>query len=356
MRRQRSSDSTIYFPLRTNVDWFVTPDRAALLARQVKQAMLLYDNLVFQSGLFRAWIGSTGGFQTWIPPDQVTDEMLQRPLSPPGGKHFLKFSGTVVLHEQTERAFKAEFHTLVDEFGGQKLPWVTLDSLVPVDRFKALHEQWARRDTANRNVVIEGVSKRVRRLVLENMNRDMMLASILGSAVSMDALHGPVLAQDVAIREVLRPEVGFLTLEVVVPDFSMLPWSEVIDLREDPAFEAFREKMVHVEARARECLPDGTIADVKYHISQLLLDESLREIQALRPRLLPAITAAATEATLDLLVPLPLQGLGALMAAGQFAAELHEWNQHRRSWIVVLQRLRPSSAKRSEAQLPPPPR
>jgi len=334
----QSVRSTIYFPLRTNVDWFVTPDRATLLARRVKQAVLLYDNLVFESGLYKAWIGPSGAVQSWIPPDQLSEEMLQEAVTPQGEKHFLKFGSTVILDQPTERAFGAQFHTLVNEFGGDDLPWITLQALEPADRFKKVGERLARRDIGNKGIVIEGATRVARDVMLKNVNRDMMLASMLGAAVSMDPLHGPLLVQDVAIREMLTPEVGFLALEVVVPDFSMLPWSEVFDLRGHPAFTAFRRKMVEVETRVRECLPDGTVRDLKHEIMGLLLDESLHEVKRLAPRLAPSLACVVADAALDLLVAVP--AVRAIKAVGEFAWDFKDWNEHRKSWTVVLHRLR----------------
>jgi len=346
VKRGQSVGSTIYFPLRTNVDWFVTPDRATLLERRMKQAVLLYDNLVFESGLYKAWIGPNGAVQSWVPPDQLTEEMLQEPVTPQGEKHFIKFGGTTILDQPTQRAFGAQFHTLVNEFGGSELPWITLQSLEPVDRFKEVGERLASRDIRNKGIIIEGATRIVREVMLKNMNRDMMLASFLGAAVSMDPLHGPILAQDVAIKTGLSPEVGFLALEAVLPDFSMLPWSEVLDLRKHPAVTAFRRKMVQVETRARDCLPDGSIGDLRKEIKELVLDESLCEVERLRPRLGTALTGAAADFALELLLPVPAQGVGALVGAAQLAVDLLEWDKYRKSWIVVLQRLRPYRTSR----------
>jgi hypothetical protein len=67
-----------FFPLRTNVGYFDTPDGYLSLIERIKQASLLYDRLVFEGGVFEATITEKGITNTWQPPSQVNVQRLRR--------------------------------------------------------------------------------------------------------------------------------------------------------------------------------------------------------------------------------------------------------------------------------------
>jgi hypothetical protein len=52
--------STFFFPLRTNVGFFDAPENYLSLTERIKQASLLYDRLLFESGIYIVTVLPTG--------------------------------------------------------------------------------------------------------------------------------------------------------------------------------------------------------------------------------------------------------------------------------------------------------
>src|SRR5438105_39691 len=81
--QQEQSPSTFFFPLRTNVHYFDSPEQQLALTERVKQASLLYENLLFEGGMYDAVVwkdeerGGGPSFDMHIPPQDITDEFLK---------------------------------------------------------------------------------------------------------------------------------------------------------------------------------------------------------------------------------------------------------------------------------------
>ena len=68
---------TFFFPLRTSVELFEDRTSPAAVAR-AKEAAILFDRLLFEAGLFDVTIGEDGSWSSWLPPDHITPEHLER--------------------------------------------------------------------------------------------------------------------------------------------------------------------------------------------------------------------------------------------------------------------------------------
>ncbi len=66
-----------FFPLRTSVEFFRDPTSVAAVAR-AKAAAILYDELVFEAGLYDIGITAQGSFANWRPPGKVTPDEIAR--------------------------------------------------------------------------------------------------------------------------------------------------------------------------------------------------------------------------------------------------------------------------------------
>src|SRR6266536_3587599 len=64
------TESVFFFPLRSNVGYFDTPQEYLSLIGRIKQASLLYDYLVFEEGIYTATVWDSGVFDYWMPPDK----------------------------------------------------------------------------------------------------------------------------------------------------------------------------------------------------------------------------------------------------------------------------------------------
>jgi len=105
--------SAIFFPLRTNVQYFTLPEGYLSLEARLKEACLLYDQLVLEAGMYMALIGPERSIDFWVPPHQLTEDMLRDRWEPTGGEFVL----VIREHEMVspaERRFKSDGRTILD--------------------------------------------------------------------------------------------------------------------------------------------------------------------------------------------------------------------------------------------------
>jgi hypothetical protein len=130
--------STIFFPLRTNVNYFQSKQEYMDLQSRVKQSLILYDKVVFQAGEYQCIVGPEGIIQNFQIPDkerrrqlgvQLEEDDIQanhfwlsvRPSNANPPEPF-----TTILDSPLERIFRSQFHTLVSEIRGHGINEVDL--------------------------------------------------------------------------------------------------------------------------------------------------------------------------------------------------------------------------------------
>lgn len=132
--------SRIFFPLRTSVELFEDPNSPEAVTR-AKQAAVLYDELVFETGLYEVSVTSEGYLDQTTTPESLTPELLEnsRRVKEPG-THFGVAVGAKgdnemlpVFDAPLSVSYAAEFHTgILQDIEEFKPEWVkTVD--IPTD-------------------------------------------------------------------------------------------------------------------------------------------------------------------------------------------------------------------------------
>lgn len=340
--------STFFFPLRTNVEYFVSPEGFLALEQRVKQAAILYDVIIFEGGIYTASVGPTGSMDFWIPPDQVTEEELGLKFEPYGGHHHLAIAPTGSRQFQTlisgsvERRFRSEFHSILKSLGPECPKWVKVDTYDLTPEAKNLVNRLSQSDERNLDIEIGKEQRFLKSKILHNLNRDLTLIWCLGYAASIDPLYAPILHKKMTAHGGLQPASGFLTLEFAVPDFSQLPWEVIAELREHKAMAEFRRRMIDTENLVRASLPNGNEAELRHQISQVITDELLKEIKSLQP----TTRGTAINLTLNLvsgLVPFPW---GTISSVTSSITQITKLTEAQNSWITIFMKLRASNPER----------
>jgi len=344
--------STFLFPLRTNVEYFASPEGYLTLLERIKQASILYDTLIFEGGMYVATVWEMGSFDQWIPPQDVTEEILKVEFEPTGGEDFVSMTptgsdqGQVVLSGPVERRFRSEFHSVLRDLEAERLPWLKMATFNLPPEGKRLADRLREEDERNPSIVLREGSHFLKAKILANLNSDLILIASLRTAASIDPLYAPILQQKTVSDQSLAPAVGFLALQVAIPNFASLPWETIVELREKPALVEFRKKMTSIEMMARSALPEGEVGELKYQVSQTISEELLQEIAHLQPKLSKVAGDVMLDLVLDLMagllsvsvqVPLPV---GAAVTGLQGIVEMVKAD---RSWITAFLRLRGSS-------------
>ncbi len=64
----------VFFPLKSNIGWFQSPDLLKDMTNRVKLALLLYDELIIEDGTFEGQVLEGGGSNFYHPPGSLPVE------------------------------------------------------------------------------------------------------------------------------------------------------------------------------------------------------------------------------------------------------------------------------------------
>ena len=335
-----------FFPLRTNVQYFDTPEGFLTLEQRLKQALILYDRVLLQSGAYQAHVGPKGAFDLHLPPDNMPDQMeLQRlrDVNSVAGEFTVSFQTDTtppyrqVFTSPRECLFSGEFHSLYStaresaDFEGLELTDVVLN-----DAGKQHAELLKQNYLRSEDPTLPDGSTVLQGHIVGGFFRDLVLTSALGCAASMDPLHTSILDFYAQAFGGFRTAPGVFALEFEVPSVASLSWEEIAQLRADPALTELRERWFIAERTARESVSGADENEIKEAVRGILHAELIEE---LRRRVAPKggeLAAAVSWQLAGGLIP-PLGLLQTGLSVGQlFADSSRDWH----SWLAVLMRLR----------------
>jgi len=288
---QEKAPTTFFFPLRTNVHYFDSLEQQLALTERVKQASLLYESLLFEGGMYDAVVWKDeerGGGPSidlhWRPQD-ITDELLKRyQHKPTGGEAHVVIDQYVFAAGEVERRQHAEFHSLLKELNADNLPWIQVDGFSLPGELKSLVSRLALDDESSFGDLLSDKPLFLKKKILNNLNYDLILTSLLNVAASMDGLFEPLLSQKGQRHSGLQSAPGFAAFQVAIPNLSHLPWNEIVDIREQESLKEFRRKIMEIEALAQSMFSHGDVKDLQLRISRIVTQELLKEIRELIPK------------------------------------------------------------------------
>jgi hypothetical protein len=341
------------FPLRSNVAYFETDGSRALdLESRIKLMALLAEELWFEPGMVTVDVTENMVFGPVYHPQADLDEadIRRRRSAAKKGSAFQILIGQQPAPGipappeamrpmgggELQHAFVAEYHLLLAESGLSDVPWVSMGSLEPEGRaaVKARaaeqdREDWALRSDAPQlsdNNLLDSTLKK-------DLNHDLAFSALTGMPVAVDNFHRPMFEWKAAdadpnIRSESPP--GSDALLAWVPDFSQLPWNEIIALHDHDAIGAFRGKLIEAEEKvAQVAEADRAAALAQFGIAELS--------DALRARF-PTLLRVSRGVALDLFMGLALGRLGAI---GTVAKGIATTRKAHDEWVAVLLALQP---------------
>jgi len=337
--------STIFFPLRTSVELFADR-RSPEVVTRAKEAALLYDELIFEEGLYDITITDGGSTDWWLPPDHLTPEQLERSREPipagapmqmvvqaqegPGGP--VTGEPHVMMQGKVGVQLVAEFHSgILDELKAFDPDWVEsiatggtgLASNHPLGRVQS---QLNFQDNFDKELM-PGEDQWRRDFIYKAFNRDSLVAAELDASFSITGLFGPMVER----RGVKLDCAGSEALEILVPNVGALPWEAVVEWREHSGSAEARGKLREFEQRAAESEPEDATA---------FLTQVAREVvagyQAAYEELLPSLPEQLQKELAKTLVSfIPVAGPFVEKGAS-FADIVAQAVQHRRSWVAAM--------------------
>lgn len=331
-----------FFPLRTNVEFFKSGENYLDLKSRAKEALLLYDRVVFQDGVYRCFVGPKGRIEQIHPFDKNRDkdQLEEKDTSK---EFFLQVRPTDaspeapftrLIDSPLERAFRAQFHTLADEITSGGIEGVSLEYFELSQLMQLFARNIAEKDKESIRFP-ENVSKFLEEVVVNNLNIDLLLIALLGHVSVMDSLHSTLLSQKVTEDVKVEDASGFLSLEVFVPNVSELTWDEIRDVRKEPSLIEFRKRLVVAENVAREMLGNTTTEEISQVINSILIEELLEEMK----KRVSTVSRSAVDVGIELIGSV-IPPVGIAKSIIGISDEIKELLDQKRSWITTFMKLR----------------
>jgi hypothetical protein len=341
--------SGVFFGLRTGVELFADPASAAAVTR-AKEAALLYDRVIFEEGLLDVTVGEGGGSTWWTPPHQITQDMRDRARQPTkaGTPFTLSFGKqpaegvpaapedmVTMISTTATHAYMAEYHSgILDETEPLELDWIevvpTGGGSPPSDH--PLGKQISRLDFADfcdKELLADRHSFE-KNLIYKSFNRDSVLASALGAAITITPLFEPMVDR----RGLSIDLPGDTALGILVPNLSNLPWEGVAEFREHPGCQEARAKLREFERRAAAAEP-AEAAEFLRSVAQEVSRAYMQAVEDGRTRLGTELAEEAIKTGVSM-VP----GVGPLVEKAATTVQVaRQAGAERRSWTSAIFKL-----------------
>lgn len=328
------SKSTIFFPLRSNVEWF-GPARVYPLEQRIKESMLLYDYLEFEGGAYTCIVTKKGSFDFHIPESKISTEDRRFLLRGMGRKMELMMMNKSgkripIFRGEIEKYFHADFNSVLQNMECKDLDFVKLKEIGLTQSGKQILRKISTADKRDSNVmsIVKG-SLFLKRKIVDGVNHSLMLSGALKVPILVDNLHEEVLKyklhqtiEKISVNK--KVEVLDSILQLTFPDFSSLDIDNLVELRKDRAIKKFCEKIRDINDRISDASDPVKFREEAQH---LFVRDLLKEIKELAPSKKSIIIDAVGGS-----IPYVGTALG-------IAKNLYNKYDYSRSWLSFLMKL-----------------
>lgn len=342
----------VLLPLRSNIGWFQSFDLRDAIHNRVKESVLLYDELYIEDGTFTADVvdGCYGAFtqyipQGYIPPERRTIEyerdLKQTNITIGIGPEGASAPTSIVLDGNTSFRFKIDYYEIFKDIEISDYDFLKLVSLQSGIRGEVENE--IKRQSWHDESDFKDIhpNKSLRKLIIENLNHDLIASIMLNSSVVMDFIHHELLKRKCwnkgsSFSSMPVPESVALhqILEISVPNFSKLSLEDVIERRYDPSWNNFREFIRSIVITVRydpEILANPTEIEkvIQYNYEGA-------KLRALKDK--SATKKLAVELGLGFASLIP--GYGIIPTIGSMAKSFQQWREDKNAWYAFILKMR----------------
>lgn len=329
--------------------------------RRLKVASLLYDVVFLESGMVSIQAGPSGASSMWRPVPSGETVRWQTPRergvarqhrfefligteTTPGvtAEHMVPLiqSDTSIRWEATFEPFKQEIPR-----GCGWLEWVYSED--PRGEPRRLLDKWVRND--KRNLALDNAipEQFVRSRVVQNANRDLVVAIGAACAASQDGLHARVVVSRFEDEHSDWRLTGY-ALPILIPDVAELSWEAVATIRKERALQQLRGIMEEVEAETSDvAVRGGDLEAAVHHAVETRLANVAGKVDTVagtskRTAVGFVIGAASGVATMGITGPLGVLASTALGSVTGGVLDGLAMVRERRAtqWVSLLNRLR----------------
>lgn len=339
---EEETSSSFWFPLRTNVSYFADRSNYLTLQSRVKEALILFDKVLFQGGDYKLYVGEKNHIEIYMPYGEPHEEGVKFTERSKGAPFSLAFRPStakpkdpdlVLVDDTIWVEYGSQYHNLYKElisFGIEDIDLIDIDLN---SEGKKIANELAEIDLAR--IALYEMNELLGRRLVINLNHDLILQSELRLPSSIDGIHASLLTKKLANMMKFFRVPGFIALDTCVPNFSSLHWDHIAELRHDPSIHEFRREISGIEKGIVDSLGKASEADVRQLINEHLTDELLLEIKNLRP----TKGKILGDISIDLMACL-VPPVGYFKSTFDAVGEMVDLYKSSRSWITMLMKLR----------------
>lgn len=324
----------IYFPIWSNVDFFRDTTKQPELINRIKLSMLMYDNIIFDSGVYDMQCSKFGSF-AFRHPYEGKYKVPESPIENVGLTGQLDGSkeGFHIIPPSKGKGFMVCFEYLINELGLGEEGFVKFQDIELNDYGKKIVDTNIKK-TEEYKDLIDG-SRFCKNRILNNFHTSLILSNNIKTPIMIDNLHYKMI-EKMNITN-LKPE---LKLEVLyrinkllkhqIPDFSLMEIDELLDLREDNLFKKFRSKLIEIN----NILTSKSLTELEeVDIESLFLGEFISQMKEFAP----SAKDVAITGSLGVLGLFP--GVGTVASVANLAytgKEIKDLYDYKNSWIAFV--------------------
>lgn len=339
---QADKQSTFFFPLRSNVEFFRTKETYVDLSTRVKLVSLLYDRIVFQWGIYWCSLGPEGSMDGVRPPGS-TDQDVEMTDNHDSDHFWVRIRAsdagpdvpfTTILESPLERYYKSNFHPLYGELVNAGFENVEIAPITMLAKAKSESRKLSRKvlkkvDQDRENLFLY-------KKIFENLYLDLILISDLAWPASVDQLHSEYIKEIARGNFITSTPPGILSMGLSFPNIGSVPWDEISDLRNEPSVLSLRRKLMELERSVRDMLGESSTEEISREVSRSLIHELIDEVFEGQSTIARELSDYARNLSFDVvgsfLPPATVVGIG--IDAAKTMKKVAEIDAFSRSWIA----------------------
>ncbi|MEZ4711679.1 MAG: hypothetical protein R3A44_31095 [Caldilineaceae bacterium] len=262
-----------FFPLRSNFGWLQNPNLLRQLELRLKLALLIYDEIIVEDGTYQGTLLETFKIEFYSPPGKIPASQrkisIERDIKQSHVRTFIQPKDTIEIHPPIQIAsgdtllrIKMDYFQFLQGVDLQKYDCIKLVSLPDTQNLSSeLKEAIDELNKIDFQIVSEFDNNlKIARIISNNLNRDLIISSLMGSGLVVDPVHERAIYQKARNslkvgNSQLIPDaqysVGQKLLSIRVPNLDVLSLEQVMQLRDDPTWTDFRGRIVEVSNLVR---------------------------------------------------------------------------------------------------------
>lgn len=339
--------SSILFPLRTNINSLQRWGDAYDISGRIKQSMILYQDVIVETGTFRYSGSDRFAFHESMPwsEENTLENVLkdiERIEKRSENGYFTVINGKTRVEKykymiKKKQEFVADYRTVdvISEIEsgsyGKEADFLKYALIQRKENHKETISQNTNTDLTNKEFV-ETAGKTYGKMnlvgLLNNLNDSLALSQLFKMPISVDAIHTPLL------RAKSEVEVGFEFAilnrlpQIAIPDFSKLKLDELLNLRKDRAIESFRDMIWKINSKIQ--------LEGSSNIEELFNQELLNEVAEIAP----TKKKLALDVALGALSFIPKPLVSVVSEISDLAKDLKEYRDFAKNWLSFVLKAR----------------